>query len=130
MAWSQQECIAYLEDIRWNGIPQCPYCGSRHSSVIEQGLRHHCNECFTSYSVTVGTVFHKTHIELHKWFEAIPFILNSENPISVRRLAKKLGVSKNTSAHMIKLVHTAKNEDKKIILEILKNSTLNKEKIN
>ncbi len=23
---TQADCIAQLEDIRWNGVPQCPYC--------------------------------------------------------------------------------------------------------
>jgi transposase-like protein len=115
MAWSQEECIAYLEQIRWNGIPQCPYCGSTHSSKIEQGRRHHCNECFTSYSVTVGTIFHKTHIPLEKWFEAIPLILKVDKPISVRKLAKQIGVSKNSAAHMIEQVRVAENRDQHLI---------------
>jgi transposase-like protein len=118
MAWSQEECIAYLEMIRWHGVPQCPYCGSIHSSKIEQGRRHHCNECFTSYSVTVGTIFHKTHIPLNKWFVAIPLILNPENPISVRKLAKRIGVSKNSAAHIIEQVRDATGETREVIQAI------------
>jgi hypothetical protein len=40
MAWIQQECIAYLEKIRWDGVPHCPYCGSRRSSPLEQGVEN------------------------------------------------------------------------------------------
>ena len=115
MAWSQQECIAYLEKIRWNGVPQCPYCGSKRSSPLEQGLRHHCNDCFTSYSVTVGTLFHNTHVDLRKWFLAISILLNAEKKVSVRKLAKRIGVSKNTSAHIIEQVRNIKDEDRSLI---------------
>lgn len=118
MAWSQQECIAYLEKIRWNDIPQCPYCGSKRSSPLEQGFRHHCNDCFTSYSVTVGTLFHNTHVPLWKWFLAISILLSSEKKISIRKLAKQIDVSKKTSAHIIKTVEKAKFTDRLYIKDI------------
>lgn len=115
MAWSQQECIAYLEQIRWHGVPQCPYCGSRRSSPLEQGLRHHCNDCFTSYSVTVGTLFHNTHVPLWKWFLAISILRTSEKKVSIRKLAKQIGVSKKTAAHIIEQVNNANGQQKKLV---------------
>jgi transposase-like protein len=121
MAWSQQECIAYLEKIRWNGVPQCPYCGSKRSSPLEQGFRHHCNDCFTSYSVTVGTLFHNTHVDLWKWFSAISILRSSKNRVSVRTLAKQISVSKNTANHIIERIQNSKKEDKELINKIEKN---------
>ena len=118
MAWSQQECIAYLEKIRWNGVPQCPYCGSRRSSPLEQGLRHHCNDCFTSYSVTVGTLFHNTHVPLWKWFLAISILNNSNSKVSVRKLGKKIGVSKNTANHLITRIKNVEEKEKVLICNI------------
>ena len=118
MAWSQQECIAYLEKIRWDGVPQCPYCGSRRSSPLEQGLRHHCNDCFTSYSVTVGTLFHNTHVPLWKWFLAISILKTSEKKVSIRKLAKQIGVSKKTATNIITQIRNAKFENRTIINQV------------
>jgi transposase-like protein len=120
MAWSQQECIAYLEKIRWDGVPHCPYCGSRRSSPLEQGLRHHCNDCFTSYSVTVGTLFHNTHVPLWKWFLAISILLNSEKKISIRKLANQIGVSKKTASYIRSQVYESSELNRGFIQDILK----------
>lgn len=119
MVWSQQECIAYLEKIRWNGVPQCPYCGSKRSSPLEQGFRHHCNDCFTSYSVTVGTLFHNTHVDLWKWFLAISILQGSKKRVSIRKLAKQIGVSKETATNFIKKIYEPDENDRTLIQGIL-----------
>lgn len=111
MVGTQRECIAYLEEIRWHGVPKCPYCGSQKSSAIEEGLRHHCNSCYTSYSVTVDTLFHQTHIELNKWFQAIQLFVHSSQTIRVRQLAREINVTKNTASSMIKRMRDAMTEE-------------------
>jgi transposase-like protein len=115
---NRRECIKLLEQSRWRGQPQCPYCGSRRSSSIEKGLRHHCNDCFTSYSVTVGTIFHKTHVDLRKWFKAIELSAQKPQSITVRDLAKIIEVSKDTSASMINRIKTLKREEPSFFKEI------------
>lgn len=111
----KKKWIAALEAIRWRGIPQCPYCGSRRSTSIEGGLRHHCNECYTSYSVTVGTFFHHSHLDLGKWFRAILLVQNSSQRLSARKLAQDLGISKNTAAQVLKRLQEASSEDKRLL---------------
>ena len=114
MPKSHEECLEILEQLRWNGVPTCPYCGSMKSSPIKLEHRHHCRSCFTSYSVTVNTVFHKTHIDLSKWFNAITLIIDSSFSISIRKLAKELQVSN----------HSASSLKSKIIENFDKNETL------
>jgi len=65
---TQADCVAYLEDVRWNGEPRCPYCNLTNSTPMSNEARHHCNNCKTSFSVTVDTIFHHTHLPLQKWF--------------------------------------------------------------
>lgn len=120
MEKTHEDCIAYLEKIRWSGKPICPYCESTNSTYMKKELRYHCNFCFTSYSVTVGTLFHRTHIDLSKWFLAIAVVLNSSQDTSVRQLAKKVGVSKNTAASMLLRINKAVREEQELILAILK----------
>jgi len=104
---TQEDCIAHLEAVRWGGKPRCPYCSSDRSTPMNGEGRHHCNTCNTSFSVTVGTIFHHTHLPLQKWFLAIALILNSEESLSARHLARYLGVNKNTAWRMAMQIRKA-----------------------
>ena len=63
---TQADCIAHLEDVRWQGKPRCVYCQSTNVTPAPKEKRHHCNNCNTTFSVTVGTIFHHTHLPLSK----------------------------------------------------------------
>lgn len=97
---SQDDCIAHLENVRWKGKPSCPYCKSKKVSSLPKEKRHHCNTCNTSFSVTVGTIFHKTKVDLQKWFVAISIVLNAKKGISARQLARDIQVTKDTAWYM------------------------------
>ena len=64
------------------------------SSVPKQ-LRHHCNGCFTAFSVKVATIFHHARLPLQQWFLAISLAINTSDPLTARQLSKPLGVHKN-----------------------------------
>lgn len=115
-----KEYIVLLEQLRWGGQPQCPYCESKKSRSLKGENRYQCNDCYTSYSVTVGTLFHKTRVDLEKWFVAIKLVLNSPNGISVRQLAKKINVNKNTSAYMISRIYQAQIDKEEIVFKVQK----------
>ena len=78
---TQANCIAHLERVRWRGSPTCPYCSSDRVSAMPKEARHHCNNCKTSFSVTVGTIFHRTHLPLQKWLLAVSLVLNAKKGI-------------------------------------------------
>lgn len=94
---TNEDCITYLEIIRWNNEPTCPYCNSKNTTKAKDELRHHCNNCNTTFSVTVGTIFHHTHLPIQKWFLAVTLILNAKKGISARQLSRNLNVNKNTA---------------------------------
>jgi transposase-like protein len=119
MTHKHEDCLALLEEIRWGGIPQCPYCESTNSTAIKSERRYHCNSCFNSYSVTVGTLFHKTRIDLQKWFLAIHLVLNTQKSISERQLAKTIGVNRNTGSYMITRIRKAVIEEYELIQQII-----------
>lgn len=119
MKYNHEDCLALLEEIRWAGTPQCPYCQSLKSRKLKNEFRYQCNECFTSYSVTVGTLFHKTHVNLEKWFLAIYLVLNSPKGISVRQLANEIQVQKNTAASMIYRIRKAMAEESELLHKIV-----------
>lgn len=94
----QESCLAHLEAARWGGEPTCPYCGSANTAPSSDGRRRHrCYECKTSFSVTVGTIFHRTHLPLQKWFLAITLMLNAKKGPSSLQLSRDLEVNKNTA---------------------------------
>lgn len=102
----EEECIRFLQQIRWQGMPKCPYCASSKCCPIET-YRFHCNSCNTAFSVTVNTIFHQTRLPLTKWFEAITLILDAPNYISSRNLAMKIGVNKHTGYRILQQIDKA-----------------------
>lgn len=96
---TQEACITFLEKIRWNGTPTCPYCTGINITLVAKEQRYHCNRCKTSFSVTVNTIFHKSRIDLRKWVLAIMLYLESDR-VSAQHLARVLEVNKNTAWYM------------------------------
>ncbi len=95
---TQESCIAHLEHARWRDSVSCPYCGSLNTARRKDNkLRHRCYDCKPSFSVTVGTIFHHTHMPLQKWFLAIMLVLNAKKGVSALQLSRDLKVNKNTA---------------------------------
>ena len=117
---TQDSCIEYLENIRWNNIPVCPYCKSTNHTAEKNKHRYHCNNCNTSYSVTVGTIFHHTHLDLQKWFLAIYLVLNTNKVYSVRQLSEDLSVTKDTAWRMLTRLKNALIEDHVFLEKVFK----------
>lgn len=116
---TNEDCLIYLEKIRWNGTPVCPYCKASKSTVLPKENRHHCNNCNTSFSVIVNTIFHKTKVDLQKWFLALSLILNAKKGISARQLARDIEVNKNTAWYMGMRIREAMLQDRKMLSGIV-----------
>jgi len=114
------DCLDFLETIRWNGEPICPYCDSERVTATPKERRRRCNNCNTAFSVTVGTIFHRTHLPLPKWFAAISLILDARTPIPARHLARQLSIDKNTAWRIGRRIHAAMLEpsQRDLLLEI------------
>lgn len=99
-AQNEETCLRHLERVRWRDGVVCPYCRSKNNRFIQKESRFFCYNCRTSFSITVGTLFHHTHLPLQKWFLAIALILNAPKGISVLQLSRDLNVNKNTAWRM------------------------------
>lgn len=106
---TQEKCLKYLEDIRWKGQPECPYCGSLKFS--RKSKRYTCRDCNNSYSAIVGTIFEDTRLPLPKWFLGISLILSAKKGISSRQLSRHLSVNKDTAWLLQKKVRLAMTEN-------------------
>lgn len=115
---TQEACIKHIEAVRWNGPPVCPYCKGTGHTVMKDG-RYHCNGCNTSYSVTVGTIFHHTHLPLQKWFIAISIVLNAKKGIAARQLARDIEVTKDTAWRMQMQIRRAMRQYEELLRGIV-----------
>ncbi len=57
----------YLEAVRWANGRNCSHCGKVDESTKLEGASHRpglyqCNACRKPFSVTVGTVYERSHI--------------------------------------------------------------------
>ena len=94
-----------LESIRWPDGPWCPHCGEAESITRLKGKSHRpgllkCNSCRKPFSVTVGTLFERSKIPLHKWVLATHLLCSSKKGMSSHQLHRMLGVTYKTAWFM------------------------------
>lgn len=114
--WPDQEAaIAHLEKVRWDGKPWCPYCGSfkvcAHASKDKNLPRWQCQDCRSAFSVTVGTIFHHTHLPLQTWFLALAIMLNAKKNVSNAQLGRDLGLPYKTAWSLALRIRNAMSTD-------------------
>ena len=105
---TQKDCIAHLEKTRWGDKPICLYCKSDNTARMQH--RHRCYNCRTAFSVTVGTIFHHTHVPLQKWCLAVTLMLNAKKGLSALQLSRDLQVNKNTAWRIAMQIRKAMNQ--------------------
>ena len=117
---TETDCIRHLERVRWHGGKAvCPYCHSDRTTPMPAESRHHCNSCNTTFSVTVDTIFHHTHLDLQKWFLAISLVLNAKKGMSARQLARDIQVNKSTAWSMGMRIRNAMFEQPELMRGIV-----------
>lgn len=116
---TQESCIKHLEQKRWGDKPICVYCGSINTNPLVKELRHHCNGCRKSFSVTVGTIFHKTHAPLQKWFLLISLMQNAKKGLSACQAACDIEMNRPTVWSMMHRIRKAMSDDGNLLSGII-----------
>ena len=113
--WPTQEaCIAHLEQVRWGESPTCPYCQSDKVARHREMTRHsrwQCWACRKSFSVTVGTIFHRTHIDLQRWFCLISLMMAAKKGLSSLQASRDIGIQQPTVWSMMHRIRKALVDD-------------------
>lgn len=90
-------CVAYYEQLRWDGKPVCPFCGSERPYVTNRGYKCRNSECHKKFTVKVGTIFENSKIPFRVWFAAIFLATNHKKGISSLQLASNLNITQKTA---------------------------------
>lgn len=77
--------------------------------------RLQCWSCKRSFSATVGTIFHNSHIDLQKWFLLITLMLNAKKGLSAMQAARDLEMRRPTVWSMMHRVRAAMVDDGRLL---------------
>ena len=108
----EEKAREYLEGIRWPDGPVCPKCGGIEKiyritgKSARPGLLK-CGDCDKQFTVTVGTLFGRSKIPLHKWLTASYLLCSSKKGISTHQLHRMLGVTYKTAWFMTHRIREA-----------------------
>ncbi len=100
---TEADAIARLEAIVWPQGPYCPRCGGFDRITLVKGGRtglRRCGPCKREFTVTVGTIFERSHVKLHKWFQAAHLMASSKKGISAHQMHRTLKVTYKTAWFM------------------------------
>jgi transposase-like protein len=90
--------LAHIEAALWPNGPVCPRCGATDriytlkGKSTRPGVRK-CGHCLKPFTVTIGTIFERSHIPLHKWVQAIYLMCSSKKGISAHQLHRTLAIT-------------------------------------
>jgi transposase-like protein len=94
---TEEKCRNTLFQWRWPDGFLCSECGSNKYCTLKKRPVYQCNNCHHQTSITSGTIFAATKLDLTVWFLAIHLITQAKTGISVMALHRQLGVSYNSA---------------------------------
>lgn len=116
----------YLENLRWNGEPVCPHCGSqeriyflkpangpRKTSTGADTARRlwKCGECRRKFSVLTGSVMHGTKIPVRTWILVIHEMASAKNGIASREIERRYNLTPKSAWFLLHRIREAMKDD-------------------
>lgn len=131
---TEEQCLAFLETLRWPEGVRCLACDhdkvskfvakgrpriNRKGEEVRSPDRHlyQClnPECGHQFTATTGTIFNDSHLPLQKWMLATAVICNAKKGVSAKQLQRDIAVSYKTAwylSHRIREAMAVGNFDK------------------
>ncbi len=102
----------FLESLLWPDGPVCPHCGAVGCAYEFNGKAHRpgvykCKVCEKQFTVTVGTLFERSHIPLHKWMLALHLMVASKKGVSAHQIHRMLGLTYKSAWFMCHRIREA-----------------------
>jgi transposase-like protein len=105
----------WLEARIWKDGRTCPHCGVVDQSTLLQGASHRpglyqCNACRQPFTVTVGTLYERSHIPLNKWLAATHLLMASKKGMSALQISRMLDLPYKTAWFMMHRIRESLTE--------------------
>jgi len=107
-------CRRFLERMRWPDGVRCLRCQSKKVKRLTAKDKagpyreiFYCSSCRHQFTVTVGTIFHDSHLPLTKWLIAIGLMCEAKKGISALQMKRNLGVSYKTAWYLCHRIRKA-----------------------
>src|SRR5713101_493107 len=108
---SEDQCHAFLEELRWPDGVECPRCQSKKISRIAKRRQFDCDGCRYQFSVRVGTVLQDSKLPLWRWFLAVYMMCESRKGVSANQLKRMLGVSYKTAWYLCHRIRSSMEDE-------------------
>ncbi|MFI4973870.1 MAG: IS1595 family transposase [Caulobacterales bacterium] len=95
----------WLEGHLWPEGPVCPHCGVIDLATALKGKAHRvglyqCKACEEQFTITVGTLYERSHVPLNKWLGATHLMMASKKGMSALQISRMIGVTYKTAWFM------------------------------
>lgn len=79
---NDEVCLKYLIENRWPEGFVCPTCHHKGGWWLKKQRRFECSQCHKQVSPLAGTLLHRTHLPIHRWFWAAYLVATHRPGIS------------------------------------------------
>jgi transposase-like protein len=107
---TDEHCREALLHLRWPDGVRCLKCKSENVAPVSDRKVYVCYSCRYQFSVTVGTIFHDSHLPLTKWFLVTYLMTESRKGISANQIRRMLGISYKTAWYLCHRIRKAMEE--------------------
>ena len=92
----------WLEARVWKNGRVCPKCGVVDQSTLMKGKTtrpglYQCNACREPFTVTVGTLYERSKVPLHKWLAVTHLMMASKKGMSALQISRMIGLNYKTT---------------------------------
>jgi len=94
---TEDACRQYLFGLRWPNGFVCPRCAGKAAWQATRG-RLVCGDCRHQASVTAGTIFQDSHLQMTTWFRAMWYVTSQKNGVSALGIQRVLGLGSYKTA--------------------------------
>jgi len=102
----QESARLYLESRLWPNGVICPTCRKGERITTRKGGYYRCNACQLDFTVRTGTIFERSHVELHKWLAAL-HLFATEPKITFAKISDACEVTMKTAGLILSRIREA-----------------------
>lgn len=107
----------WLEARLWPYGPVCPKCGTVGEATLMQGKStrpglYKCRACRQPFTVTMGTIYERSHIPLNKWLAATQLMMASKKGMSALQISRLLDLTPRSAWFMCHRIRESLRETK------------------